>query len=365
MSSLGDRLKRATTDDADSVPAERSRTRLAPQWGHTQARRPWPSRWCSAHLPPGRRPCTLRPGAAQPRRRPRTPASASARPWSTGGQQDRFAELKTAVHTELLKQLGPQLYETDVDLEELAAKVRQTLKEALSAQDRPLSAADRNQVTKEITDDILGYGPIEPFLNDPEVTEVMVNGFDQIYVEKKGRLTAVNAHFADELHLRRTVDKIVSRIGRRVDESSPMVDARLPDGSRVNAVIPPLAIDGSCLTIRKFSADPLTADDLIAFGSMSQRTAGLPRGLRPRPAEHRRLGIDRRRQDHHPQRALVVHPDRRADRDHRGRRRAPAAPGPRGPPRVPPVQHRGQGRGLDPRPGQEQPAHATRPHHRR
>ena len=143
------------------------------------------------------------------------------------------------MHTELLKQLGPQLYDANLDQDELASRVRQVLKEVIGAQEKPLSSADRTQVTLEITDDILGYGPIEPFLRDPDVTEVMVNGPRQIYLERRGKLTLVDAHFDDEAHLRRTIDKIVSRIGRRVDESSPLVDARLPDGSRVNAVIPP------------------------------------------------------------------------------------------------------------------------------
>jgi pilus assembly protein CpaF len=119
----------------------------------------------------------------------------------------------------------------------------------------------------------LGYGPIEPFLRDPDVSEVMVNGHQDVWLEKSGRLMQSNAQFTDEAHLRRTIDKIVSRIGRRVDESSPMVDARLPDGSRVNAVVPPLAVDGSALTIRKFAADPLTVNDLINFGSLSAQTA--------------------------------------------------------------------------------------------
>jgi pilus assembly protein CpaF len=189
------------------------------------------------------------------------------------GGNDRFAELKSAVHGELLKQLGPQLYEADVPAEELGAKVRATLKDVLSAQDRPLSASDRAQVTQEITDDILGYGPIEALLADPDVSEVMVNGPRMVFVEGAGRLTLSDVEFDDDAHLRRIIDKIVSRIGRRVDESSPMVDARLPDGSRVNAVIPPLAIDGSALTIRKFATDPFTVQDLINFGSLSQRTA--------------------------------------------------------------------------------------------
>ena len=188
-------------------------------------------------------------------------------------QMDRMDELKQTVHAELLKQLGPKLYGGEMDVDELDRQVRVVLGDVLSRQDRPLSNSDRMQVTQEISDDVMGYGPIEPFLRDSDVSEVMVNGPDSIYVERSGRLTPVHAHFTSEAHLRRTIDKIVSRIGRRVDESSPMVDARLPDGSRVNAVIPPLAVDGSSLTIRKFSTDPLTVVDLIRFGSLSEATA--------------------------------------------------------------------------------------------
>ena len=143
----------------------------------------------------------------------------------------------------------------------------------LAATNRPLTRVDRERITQDIADDILGYGPLEPYLRDNDVAEVMVNGPFDIWLERKGKLIKVDGKFKDEAHLRRTIDKIVSRIGRRVDESSPMVDARLPDGSRVNAVVPPLAIDGSTLTIRKFAADPLTVNDLIQFGSLSERTA--------------------------------------------------------------------------------------------
>ncbi|GAB3858687.1 CpaF family protein [Nocardioides maradonensis] len=188
-------------------------------------------------------------------------------------EADRIEDLKASVHSELLKQLGPHLYDADMDQADLDQKVRTILSEVLGSQDRPLSNADRARVTSEISDDILGYGPIDPFLRDPEVSEVMVNGHDSVWLERSGRLVKAEAHFADEAHLRRTIDKIVSRIGRRVDESSPMVDARLPDGSRVNAIVPPLAIDGSALTIRKFSADPLTVQDLINFGSLSPVTS--------------------------------------------------------------------------------------------
>jgi len=188
-------------------------------------------------------------------------------------QPDRTDELKARVHAELVQELGPSLYAADLDQDELDERVRTVLAEVLSAQDQPLSSSDRARVTQEISDDVLGYGPIEPFLRDPSVSEVMVNGASSIWLEKGGRLQPADARFTDEAHLRRTIDKIVSRIGRRVDESSPMVDARLPDGSRVNAVVPPLAVDGSALTIRKFAADALTVEDLVALGSLTERAA--------------------------------------------------------------------------------------------
>ena len=212
---------------------------------------------------------------------------------------DAFRDLKAKVHNRLLQQLGPKLYDADLTQSELERMVRGALQDAMTDEDMLLTPADRTRIAQEIADDILGYGPIEPFLRDPDLTEVMVNGPDDIWIERSGRLQKVDGRFNDEAHLRRTIDKIVSRIGRRVDESSPMVDARLPDGTRVNAVIPPLAIDGSLLTIRKFSADPYTSDDLVAFGTLLAAHRRLPVGMRPRQAEHHRVGQHRRRQDDH------------------------------------------------------------------
>ncbi len=192
---------------------------------------------------------------------------------NTQQDEDDFGELKSQVHHRLLQQLGPKLYDAELTQSELEHMVRGALQDAMQDEEVLITAADRTRLAQEISDDILGYGPIEPFLRDPDLTEVMVNGPNSIWIERGGKLQKVDGHFTDEPHLRRTIDKIVSRIGRRVDESSPMVDARLPDGSRVNAVIPPLAVDGSLLTIRKFAADPYTSDDLVAFGTYSQRTA--------------------------------------------------------------------------------------------
>ena len=165
--------------------------------------------------------------------------------------------------------LGPQLYDPHLEQSELELRVRQTLQSVINSENTPLSAPDRNRIAQEVADEILGLGPLEPLLRDGEITEIMVNGPNDIFVERSGKIFAVDARFTSEMHLRRTIDKIVSRVGRRVDESSPMVDARLGDGSRVNAVIAPIALDGSILTIRKFSADPFTDADLIAFGTLS------------------------------------------------------------------------------------------------
>ena len=155
---------------------------------------------------------------------------------------------------------------SELSAEQLHNKVREMLQRALEEEETPLTRDERRRLVEEIADDVLGFGPIEPFLRDPTVTEIMCNGPDAVYVEQAGRLVRTAARFTSEEHLRRVIDRIVSRVGRRIDESSPLVDARLADGSRVNAIIPPLAFSGSTLTIRKFSKDPFTVDDLIAFG---------------------------------------------------------------------------------------------------
>ena len=188
---------------------------------------------------------------------------------------DPFQDLKRTVHQRLVEALGPKLYDAHMTQSELEQQVRLALQTAIADTDTPMSSADRTRISQEIADDILGYGPLAPLLRDPDLNEVMVNSADNIFVERGGRLTRVEVAFADEAHLRRTIDKIVGKIGRRVDETSPMVDARLPDGSRVNAIIPPLALDGSKLTIRKFSEDPYTVEDLISFDTLTRPAADL------------------------------------------------------------------------------------------
>jgi pilus assembly protein CpaF len=261
VSSLAERLaaaRRQTEGGAGDPPA--------PPTGGPEGQEP------TTPPPPPRASGGDNEGSVRTRNAPPTPTPSRVGGRRGNTENERLEELKHDVHSELLKELGPQLYDANMDQAELDKRVRAVLATLMSSQERPISNADRNRLTQEISDDILGYGPIEPFLRDVDVSEVMVNGPDSIYLERDGKLVKANAHFTDEAHVRRTIDKIVSRIGRRVDESSPMVDARLPDGSRVNAIIPPLAVDGSSLTIRKFAADPLTSDDLIAFGTLSERS---------------------------------------------------------------------------------------------
>ncbi len=182
---------------------------------------------------------------------------------------DRIAEVRSRIQAALVESLGPKLYDSALSEKELQTLIHSRLRQLIDEDLTTLTSLEKAQVIRQIGDGVLGLGPLEPFVRDPEVTEIMVNTIDSIYVERGGKLYWTGAKFGDEEQLRRTIDKIVGRVGRRVDESSPYVDARLPDGSRVNAIIPPLALDGPVLTIRKFSADPYQAQDLISFGTMT------------------------------------------------------------------------------------------------
>ena len=192
----------------------------------------------------------------------------------TGDRDDALSELRGRLHFKVVEELGPTLYDRGMSDAELRLRVLEMLEWAVEKeQGLPLTSADRRALLNEIASDVLGYGPIDPLLNDPDVTEVMANGPYDIYYEKAGKVYLSEITFVDAVHLRRIIDKIVGQVGRRVDEASPMVDARLPDGSRVNAIIGPLAIGGPYLTIRKFSIDPYQEADLIAFGTLTQSVA--------------------------------------------------------------------------------------------
>jgi pilus assembly protein CpaF len=198
-------------------------------------------------------------------------AAAVAEATAAAPRVDPYAELKVRVHHACIAKLGPEVFSGSP--EDLNDAVYRAVTEELALTNTPLTREERRELVSQLTDDILGYGPLERFLADDTVTEVMVNGAPNVFVERAGKIEKTNARFVDDAHLMRIIDKIVSQVGRRVDEASPMVDARLPDGSRVNAIIPPLALSGPTLTIRKFSRDPYTINDLITFGSLSPRAA--------------------------------------------------------------------------------------------
>lgn len=204
------------------------------------------------------------------------PRSADATPTAraTGG----LTETKARVLNELYERIGTRINDPALTEEQLHVLVRSELAKVVDDQRLVLASGERHTLLQELEDDALGLGPLQRLLEDRTVTEIMVNGHDTIYVEHDGSITLSGLRFADEEHLRRVIERIVARVGRRIDESSPLVDARLQDGSRVNAVIPPLAVNGSSLTIRKFSDTPFTARDLISFGSFSDQLADFFRG---------------------------------------------------------------------------------------
>ncbi|MFL6207218.1 MAG: CpaF family protein [Acidimicrobiales bacterium] len=181
-------------------------------------------------------------------------------------------DVHAEVHRRVVKELGPLLFDDTIRDGELEERLREVISVAFAEAGVPASGALYEQFAADIRNDVVGYGPIEDLLNDDTVTEVMVNGPDIVFAEREGKVVEVASGFVDAQHVRRVIDKIVSHVGRRIDESSPMVDARLPDGSRVNAIIPPLAIDGPFLTIRKFARDPFMATDLVRFGTLDERS---------------------------------------------------------------------------------------------
>jgi len=188
---------------------------------------------------------------------------------------DPLATIKQRTQEALFARLGGKLFRPDMSEAQLRQMVIDELGSVLKADRAPLSPGERQRLLDGISEDVLGLGPLEPFLADPEVSEIMVTGTRAIYVERAGRLYATESHFVVDEHLRRVIERIVGQVGRRIDESSPMVDARLADGSRVNAVLPPLALDGPTLTIRKFSKVPLGVPDLIRLKTLTPRLAEL------------------------------------------------------------------------------------------
>jgi len=197
--------------------------------------------------------------------------SPTRRPDQASASADPFSELKNAVHLLVIGDLGPQLFNESIDPETLRERVLADIRRHLT-QESGLSRSERDQITMDLADDILGHGPIERLLADDTISEIMVNGPFDVWIERHGKLQQTSVRFHDESHLRRILNKIVAQVGRRIDESSAMVDARLPDGSRINAIIPPLSLTGPLVTIRKFARDRLTFQDLIKLGTLTTET---------------------------------------------------------------------------------------------
>ena len=183
-------------------------------------------------------------------------------------RRDDYTELKVMLHQQLIERINLAALDT-MTREQMQRDIGDIVQEMLKENNQALNAAERRQLVEDILDELLGLGPLEPLLKDPTISDIMVNSATKVFVERRGRIEEVGTRFASDAHLLRIIGKIVSNVGRRVDESSPMVDARLPDGSRVNAIIPPLALDGPCLSIRKFPPTQTSLDKLVSYGSLT------------------------------------------------------------------------------------------------
>lgn len=192
-------------------------------------------------------------------------------------KQDPYGEIKVKIHKKIIEELKTDEIKNNEDQEQAEEALTERIKEIagkiFDSEDNFIPEAEREQITRQLKDEVLGYGPITPFIEDPDISEIMVNGPDEVYVEKKGKIELTDVFFRDDQHVNHIIEKIVSPLGRRIDESMPMVDARLPDGSRVNAIIHPLSLIGPVITIRKFSKDPFKIKDLVRFGTLTPQMA--------------------------------------------------------------------------------------------
>src|SRR5436190_8856554 len=205
---------------------------------------------------------------ATPPALPRSPANDARRA--------QYLEVRGTVHRKLLTRLNLERLATS-ERKAVEGEIRALVSTLIGETGIPLSVGERDAILGDVLDEVFGFGPLEPLLRDKTVSDILVNTYKQVYVERRGKLEAVPAAFQDDQHLLRVIDRIVSGVGRRIDDSSPMVDARLPDGSRVNAIIPPLAVDGPLLSIRRFPAERLKADDLVSFKALSPNMLGFLR----------------------------------------------------------------------------------------
>ncbi len=190
---------------------------------------------------------------------------------------DPYQDLKTRIHRKLIESIDLSALDSGGN-SQVVEEIRHILAEMIETEHLPLSPSERERLIEEVQHETFGLGPLEPLLQDPQISDILVNGPKRVYIERFGRLEKANVIFRDDAHLMQIIDRIVSKIGRRIDESSPMVDARLPDGSRVNAIIPPLALDGPMLSIRRFAVDPLTMKDLLTLGTLTPAMATVLEG---------------------------------------------------------------------------------------
>ena len=188
-----------------------------------------------------------------------------------------FGAVKAAIHRKLIQKLNLDRL-TEVNRDDVRREVTQILEALVVGESTPMNLQERERLATEVLDEVFGLGPLEPLLADPTISDILVNTHKRVYVERRGILEMTSIQFRDDIHLMSIIDRIVSAVGRRVDESSPMVDARLADGSRVNAIIPPLAVDGPCLSIRRFGRDPLTSEDLLQNNTLTEPMLELLRG---------------------------------------------------------------------------------------
>ena len=298
------------------------------------------------------------------RRPPVRRTAAKAEPEQTRQLSPTEREWKQRIYERLLKVLDLSLLGS---LEENAARhqIREITARLLLEESAPLSLAQRQFVTRRIEDEVMGHGPLEPLLADPTVSDILVNGSQQVYIERRGKLELTEVRFNDDAHLMNIIDRIVSAVGRRVDESSPMVDARLKDGSRVNVIIPPLALDGPMMSIRRFAVELFKVDDLIRLGTINEPMAQVLQAI-----VHGRLNVVISGGTGAGKTTLLnilsgFVPTDRARRHDRGLGGAAAAAAARRAARDAPAEHRGQGPGHAARPGAQCAAHAAGAHHRR
>jgi len=210
---------------------------------------------------------------------PQAPLGSESGPVSAAtANSSHFMEIKGRVHRRLIERLNLSNLDK-LAKEQVVETIRRVTYDLLAQESAPLNFEEREELVRQVLDEIFGLGPLEPLIQDPEVSDILVNTYKQVFVERHGKLQATDVRFQDDRHLLQVIDRIVSAVGRRIDDSSPMVDARLPDGSRVNAIIKPLAIDGPHLSIRKFKRDVLTGEELIAKGSMTEQMLELLKGI--------------------------------------------------------------------------------------